>query len=158
MYILKKAVFLSAVTLLAACSPMQPPTTEEIAEQEPSAYETKENKNPLVGHGIVNFHATNRKPNRSYIYESNQNPNSYRNLTSKRFTISDDQDKIREAVKDATGRNAQFVTINGNDAWIHVNVPKDYSKKEMKDMRKEIRDAVQFSVPRYKIHVRLDNK
>ncbi|MCF6138923.1 hypothetical protein [Pseudalkalibacillus berkeleyi] len=157
-FMLNKAVFLSGIVLLAACSPMQPPSAEEIADKEPSAYETKGDKNPLVGHGAINFHATNRKPNRSYNYETNQNPNSYRNLTSKRFTISDDQDKIREAVKDTTGRNAQFVTINGNDAWVHVNVPKNYSKKQMKDMRKEIRDAVQLSVPRYEIHVRLDNK
>ncbi|WP_349408839.1 hypothetical protein [Pseudalkalibacillus sp. SCS-8] len=155
---MKKAVFLSALTLLAACSPMEPPTTEEIASKEPSAYETKENKNPLVGHGIINYHATNRQPNRSYISESNQNPNSYRNLTSKRFTISDDQDKIREAVKDATGRNAQFVSINGNHAWIHVNAPKDSSKKQLKDMRNEIRDAVQLAVPRYKFHIRLDTR
>ncbi len=157
-YILKTAAFLSAIVLMTACSPMRPPTTEEIAEREPSAFETKDDKNPLVGHGIVNHHLTNRKPNRSYIYEANQNPNSYRNLTSKRFTISDDQDKIREAVVDATGRRAQFVTINGNRAYIHVNVPKDFSKKQMKDMRNEIEDAVQLSVPRYRIHVRLDNK
>ncbi len=158
MFILKKTIFLSATVLLGACSPMQPPTSEEIASKEPSAYETKESKNPLVGHGIINYHATNRKPNRRYNFESNQNPNSYRNLTSKRFTISDDQDKIRQAVKDASGRNAQFVTINGNDAWVHVNVPRDLSKKERKALKDKLEDAIQISVPRYHLHLRLDSK
>ncbi|MCF6410908.1 hypothetical protein [Pseudalkalibacillus salsuginis] len=155
---MKKAIFLSAAVLLGACSPMQPPTTEEIADNEPSAYETKENNNPLVSHGIINYHATNRRPNTNYFFETNQNPNSYRNLTMKRFTISDDQDKIREAVKDAYGREPQFVSINGNNAWVHVNVPRDLSAKERKALKEKLEDAIWTSVPRYQLTLRLDSK
>ncbi|WP_257347489.1 hypothetical protein [Pseudalkalibacillus decolorationis] len=155
---MKKAIFLSAVSLLAACSPMESPTTEDISSREPSAYETKEDKNPLIGHGIINYHMTNQGQDRSNMYDTNQNPNSYRNLTSKRFTISDDQDKIREAAKDASGIMPQFVTINGNNAWVHVNVPRGYTKAEQKELRDKIEQAVATSVPRYDLHVRLDNR
>ncbi|WLD93182.1 hypothetical protein [Alkalihalobacillus sp. AL-G] len=154
---MKKAIFFSAVTLLAACQ-MEPPTTEDIASKEPSAYETQEDKNPLVGHGIINYHMTNIGRERSDMYDTNQNPNSYRNLTTKRFTISDDQDKIREAVKDASGLTPQFVSINGNTAWVHVDVPRDHSKEERQELRNKIEKAVQLSVPRYHLRVRMDDR
>jgi hypothetical protein len=116
----------AAVIFLTACSPVQPPQAEGNADD---SY---------------------------YSFDVNQNPNSYRNLDSQRFVISDDQDKIRETVQEAASLNPQQVSIVGNSVWVHVNVPSSYTKEQTKRLKQTLTKAITDAVPRYTLHLRLD--
>lgn len=155
---MKKAIFTPLLALLvtAACSPMQS-YREEGAKSEPAAYENKQDvRDNLFGHGIINYHLTKNEPRVNYSYDTNMNPSDYRSMNQTRFDLSDDQDKIREAVIDASGINPQMVTINGNYAHIHVNVPHDTSKKERAALYRKIMNAVERAVPRYNFSLKID--
>ncbi len=83
----------------------------------------------------------------------NLNPQSYRNMSVDKPTISDDQDKMREVVE-AEGLDAGAISITGNHAWVNVkfsNVNETDVNKQKKRLTQKIYDAV----PRYKIHVRV---
>ncbi|MBY6037372.1 hypothetical protein KUV80_11930 [Fictibacillus nanhaiensis] len=155
---MKKAFFTSFLVLLVtACSPMES-YKEEGAKTEPAAYEDKRDiRDNLFGHGIINYHLTKNEPRVNYSFDTNMNPSDYRSMNTTRFDLSDDQDLIRQAVIDASGINPQMVTINGNFAHIHVNVPDDLSKKERSALNRKIMNAVERAVPRYKFSLKLDH-
>jgi hypothetical protein len=154
----KKAIFTPfLVLLITACSPMQS-YKEEGAKTEPAAYEDKRDvRDNLFGHGIINYHLTKNEPRVNYSFDTNMNPSDYRSMNQTRFDLSDDQDMIRQTVKDATGINPQMVTINGNYAHIHVNVPHKVSEKERAALHRKITNAVQQAVPRYNFSVKIDH-
>lgn len=91
-------------------------------------------------------------------YETNTNPNNYQRINSPRPVISDDQDKIRAAVQDASGKDPQWVSIVGNTAYVHVNIPSNYSKSKRARLENNLRDAITNAVPRYNINITLDEK
>jgi hypothetical protein len=91
-----------------------------------------------------------------YSFDTNTNPNSYRMINSPRPTISDDQDKIRAAVEDSTGLDPQWVSIVGNTANVHVNIPSNYSKEQKQKLENKLLDAITNAVPRYNIRLKLD--
>ncbi|SDN61247.1 hypothetical protein SAMN04488137_0049 [Fictibacillus solisalsi] len=149
----KTGFFIILSILLSACSPVSKDHFE------PTANESNKNiKDNIWGHGIVNYHATKNNPRFNYSSETNKNPNDYQKMNTARFDISDDQDKIREAVISKTGRNPQMVTINGNYAHIHVNVPASMSSRKKAKMRRDIFTAVERAVPRYKFSVKIDSR
>jgi hypothetical protein len=92
-----------------------------------------------------------------YSQETNLNANNFRNLSTQRPVISDDQDKIRIAVNHASGLVPQWVSIIGNSAYVHVNVPISYSKDRREKLEERLVDAITTAVPRYTIHLRIDN-
>lgn len=95
----------------------------------------------------------------SYMsYETNQSTNHFLQIDSPRPTISDDQDKIREAVQDVAGIDPQWVSIVGNNAYVHVNVPNNYSKVEKQKLENKLLDAITSVVPRYDIQIRFDEQ
>ncbi|WP_062238280.1 hypothetical protein [Fictibacillus sp. FJAT-27399] len=146
-------VFLILALLLTACSP----TSKD--HFEPTANESAKNmKDNMLGHGIINYHVTKNNPKFNYSSETNKNPNDYQKLNTARFDISDDQDKIREAVVSQTGINPQMVTINGNYAHIHLNVPSSVSDRKKEKMRRDIKSAAEQAVPRYKFSVKVDSR
>ncbi|MDN4071563.1 hypothetical protein [Fictibacillus terranigra] len=148
----KAGVFLILSALLAACSP----TSKD--HFEPTANESAQNrKDNMWGHGIINYHVTKNNPKFNYSSETNKNPHDYQKLNTARFDISDDQDKIRQAVVSETGINPQMVTINGNYAHIHLNVPPNVSDRKKAKMRREIKAAAEQAVPRYKFSVKVDS-
>ncbi|MFC0186964.1 hypothetical protein ACFFJY_01630 [Fictibacillus aquaticus] len=155
---MRKWIFsLSAVVLLGACSsPVKPPEALQ-NKTEPAAYESKkEFRDNLFGHGIVNYHLTKNEPHINYSTDTNMNPHDYRTMNTTRFDISDDQDNIRSVVKTQTGIEPQMVSINGNYAHIHVNVPSDTSKKERGQIRRKVMNAVKIAVPRYNYSLKID--
>jgi hypothetical protein len=155
---LKKAMITTVLALFvtSACSPMQS-YREEGAKSEPAAYENpRDVRDNMFGHGIINYHLTKNEPRVNYSYDTNMNPSDYRSMNQTRFDLSDDQDKIRQAVIDASGKNPQMVTINGNFAHIHVNVPNGTSKKERSALYRKIMNAVERAVPRYNFSLKID--
>jgi hypothetical protein len=157
-FIVKKAFFVPFLVLfVTACSPMQS-YREEGAKTEPAAYEEKgEIRDNMFGHGIINYHLTKNEPRINYSYDTNMNPSDYRNMNQTRFDLSDDQDLIRQTVKDVSGINPQMVTINGNYAHIHVNVPDNMSKSERSALHRKIMNAVERAVPRYNFSLKMDH-
>ncbi len=156
---MKKAIIAPVLALLVttACSPMQS-YKEEGAKTEPAAHENKRDvRDNLFGHGIINYHLTKNEPRNSYSFDTNMNPSDYRTMNSTRFDLSDDQDMIRQAVVDASGINPQMVTINGNYAHIHINVPHEMSKKERAAIHRKIMNAVERAVPRYNFSLKIDD-
>lgn len=155
---MKKAFFVPFLALsLTACSPMAS-HLEKGGRTEPAAYEDKRNiSDNLWGHGAINYHATKNEPRISYPFDTNMNPSDYRTMNSTRFDLSDDQDKIRETVKDVSGFNPQMVTINGNYAHIHINVPNHVSRKERSAIHDKIMNAVEQVVPRYRYSLKIDH-
>ncbi|MFC7371556.1 hypothetical protein ACFQPF_07695 [Fictibacillus iocasae] len=155
---MRKVIFSlsAAVILLGACSsPVKPP--EASGKIEPAAYEDKKDiRDTLFGHGIVNYHVTKNEPRINYSTDTNMNPHDYRTMNTTRFDISDDQDYIRRVVKNRTGIEPQMVSINGNFAHIHVNVPSNTSKKERSKIRRNVINAVQTAVPRYNYSLKID--
>ena len=152
---MKKAFLFPLLALtITACSPMQ----SLKGKTEPAAYENKRDvRDNLFGHGVINYHLTKNEPHYNYSFDTNMNPSDYRTMNQTRFDLGDDQDMIRKAVKDASGINPQMVTINGNYAHIHVNVPNDVSKKERAAMYRKILDAVETTVPRYNYSIKIDH-
>ncbi|WNB92286.1 hypothetical protein [Bacillus sp. NEB1478] len=152
---MKKAFLFPLLALtITACSPMQSLKDKT----EPAAYENKRNmRDNLLGHGVINYHLTKNEPKYNYSYDTNMNPSDYRTMNSTRFDLGDDQDTIRRTVKDVSGINPQMVTINGNYAHIHVNVPNNVSKKERAAMYRKILDAVETTVPRYNYSIKIDH-
>lgn len=147
----KAGMVLMAAALLTACSPSAKDNMEPAANE--SANNMKDN---LWGHGIINYHMTKTNPKINYSAQTNKNPNDYQQMNTARFDISDDQDKIREAVVSSTGINPRMVTINGNYAHIHVNVPSSMSNRKKAAMKRKILSAVDHAVPRYKYSVKID--
>jgi hypothetical protein len=153
----KLSLFPIFAVFLSACAPMES-HVENGGRTEPAAFEDNRNMSDnLFGHGIINYHATKNEPRINYSFDTNMNPNDYRSMNQTRFDLSDDQDKIREAVKEATGLSPQMVTINGNYAHIHVNVPEGTKKKKRDALHQKIMDAVKQSVPRYKFSLKIDS-
>jgi hypothetical protein len=99
--------------------------------------------------------AENRE-NTFYSFDTNTNANSFRDINSPRPNLGDDQDKIRTAVEDATGLDPQWVSIVGNKAYVHVNIPNNYSDMQKRKLETKIMDAITDSVPRYNIRLSLD--
>jgi hypothetical protein len=152
---MKKAFLFPLLALIiSACSPME----SLKGKTEPAAYENKKDiRDNLFGHGVINYHLTKNEPRFNYTYDTNMNPNDYRSMNQTRFDLGDDQDKIRQAVKEATGINPQMVTINGNYAHIHVNVPNDVSRKERGAIYRKIMNEVEQAVPRYNYSLKIDH-
>jgi hypothetical protein len=153
---MKKAFLFPLLALIiSGCAPMQ---TYKGKKTEPAAYE-KENdvRDNLFGHGVINYHLTKNEPRYNYSFDTNMNPNDYRSMNQTRFDLGDDQDTIRQTVKRVSGINPQMVTINGDYAHIHVNVPNHVSKKERSALYSEIMNAVQRAVPRYHYSLKIDH-
>ncbi|KMM36636.1 hypothetical protein [Guptibacillus hwajinpoensis] len=110
------------VASASACSPLKPPTADGQA-----------------GEG------------QQLNTDINLNPQSYRNMSVNKSTISDDQDKIREVVE-AEGYNAGAVSITGNHAWVNVNFGN--AKEDRNGLKNKLAMKIYKAVPRYKIHVR----
>ncbi|EIT83857.1 hypothetical protein A374_18554 [Fictibacillus macauensis ZFHKF-1] len=151
MPIKKLTVCACSMLLLTACSFTNKDHYEPTANESP-----KNMRDNLWGHGVVNYHATKNNPNFNYSYETNKNPHDYQKMNTARFDLSDDQDKIREQVVSISGINPQIVTINGNYAHIHINVPSSYSNGKVAKMRRDILHGVNAAVPRYKYSVTMD--
>ncbi|TLS36702.1 hypothetical protein [Pseudalkalibacillus caeni] len=88
------------------------------------------------------------------IYETNLNPNNYRNMNANKPTLSNDQAKIREAVNRIDGVRAGMVAIVGNIAYVNVKFTKDIKQEDRRDYLNEIEEKVYKEVPRYKIRAR----
>ncbi len=114
---------LAFVLLVSACSPLKPPEA-----------------NGQAGEG--------QKLNT----DINLNPQSYRNMSVDKPTISDDQDKIREVVE-SEGYVAGMVSITGNHAWVNVKFT-NKQEAELTNQKKALAAKIYQAVPRYKIHVR----
>ncbi len=82
----------------------------------------------------------------------NLNPQSYRNMSVDKPTISDDQDKIREVVE-TEGYDAGVVSITGNHAWVNVKFS-NKNEASLNEQKKNLAAKIYQAVPRYKIHVR----
>ncbi|MBN8208636.1 hypothetical protein JI666_07755 [Bacillus sp. NTK071] len=117
--------FLMVLTVLiaSACSPLKPPSADGQA-----------------GEG------------QQLNTDINLNPQSYRNMSVNKSTISDDQNKIREVVE-AEGYNAGAISITGNHAWVNVNFGNP--KEDVNGLKKQLAAKIYKTVPRYKIHVRI---
>ncbi|TKD70613.1 hypothetical protein [Pseudalkalibacillus hwajinpoensis] len=117
--------FLMVLTILvaSACSPLKPPTSDGQA-----------------GEG------------QQLNTDINLNPQSYRNMSVNKSTISDDQNKIREVVE-AEGYNAGAISITGNHAWVNVNFGN--AKEDVNQLKNQLAAKIYKTVPRYKIHVRV---
>ncbi|MGC4377323.1 hypothetical protein WD019_10345 [Fictibacillus sp. Mic-4] len=142
------------VMLLSACSLLNTPKATE--KYEPSAYKNNV-RDHLAGHGPIHYGITKTNPKFNYSQDTNMNPHDYRSLNQQRFNISDDQDKIRQIVKDETGINPQMVTINGHYAHVHINVPSNMSKKEKANLHRKLMEAFGRAIPRYKFSVKIDS-
>ncbi|RBW68702.1 hypothetical protein [Bacillus taeanensis] len=147
------AFTLTAVLLLGACSPVEPPqaqsndTTGVLDVGYNNQLNNEEELDEISdgGRGV------------QYSFDTNQNPHHYRNLSDKRFTISDDQDKIRALVNRTNFAKPTTVSIVGNHAWVNVTLTGNPSKAQRQNRIQELEQAIQQEVPRYRIHLRVNN-
>jgi len=123
--LMRKITWMMLVLLLlvSACSPLKPPEA-----------------NGQAGEG------------QNLNTDINLNPQSYRNMSVDKPTISDDQDKIREVVE-AEGFDAGLISITGNHAWVNVKFT-NKQEAELNNQKKTLAAKIYQAVPRYKIHVR----
>ncbi|MDO6656280.1 hypothetical protein [Anaerobacillus sp. 1_MG-2023] len=116
-------LMIAFLLLVAACSPLKPPEADGQAGE-------GQNLNTDI----------------------NLNPQSYRNMSVDKPTISDDQDKIREVVE-TEGYDAGVVSITGNHAWVNVKFS-NKNEASLNEQKKNLAAKIYQAVPRYKIHVR----
>jgi hypothetical protein len=144
---------LSAVFLLAACSPVQPPQ----AQSSDTNGVLDVNYSNQLNNDEVLDEIPDEGRGMQYSFDTNQNPHHYRNLSDKRYTISDDQDKIRAIVNRTNFARPTAVAIVGNNAWVNVTLTGDPSKAQRNNLMDELERAIQKEVPRYRIHLRVNN-
>ncbi|MCA1032120.1 hypothetical protein LCL95_13875 [Bacillus timonensis] len=88
-------------------------------------------------------------------YTTNQNPN-FIDLTEDRLDIGDDQAKIVDVIETYTNYEPGAVIVNGQEVWVTVHTDKDFSKEEEKAARKALHKRLIKAMPRYEIHVKIE--
>ncbi|OZM56765.1 hypothetical protein CIB95_11130 [Lottiidibacillus patelloidae] len=91
----------------------------------------------------------------AYPIDVNQNPN-WHNLREDRADLGDDQSKFRATVNMVEGVEPGMVIIIGNDAWVNASFTKNFSTKEKKEIRNELKKSLIKAMPRYDLHLNLE--
>lgn len=128
------------VAMLAACTNPSPPQAD--TDQKPM-------RDQFFGVGPINYKWTESGEGVRYSSDTNQNPQSIRNLSASKQSISDDQDKIRHLVKAESEFEPGMVAIVGNRAYVQVNPPRTMSQDDINTLH----DKIQKAMPRYTIRI-----
>lgn len=128
------------VAMLAACTNPSPPQVNP--DDTPM-------RDQFFGVGPVNHKWTRSGEGIRYNHDTNQNPQSIRNLSDQQLSISDDQDKIRHLVKTESDFEPGMVAIVGNRAYVHVRTGNNMTDDEVNDLH----DKLQTAMPRYTIRL-----
>lgn len=132
--------------MLAACTNQSPPQAD-------NSHNPVQDR--LFGVGPINYKWTRGGDGIRYSFDANQNPQSIRNLSDAKYSISDDQDKIRRIVESEGNLDPGMVAIIGDKAYVHVRVPQNVNRKDLKI--DDLRDDLQAAMPRYDIRLIIDD-
>lgn len=132
------------VAMLAACNNPSPP------QANPNDMPMRDQ---FFGVGPVNHKWTRSGEGIRYNYDTNQNPQSIRNLSDQQLSISDDQDKIRHLVQTESDFEPGMVAIVGNRAYVHVRTGKNVTDDEVNNLH----DKLQKAMPRYTIRLMMQD-
>lgn len=139
----KKALLASLFALfLVGCTNQQPPQAD---------FYGKPMRDHLFGVGPLNHKWTRSGDGIRYSFETNQDPQSIRNLSDQQYSLSDDQDKMRYIVLAEDGMDPGMVAVIGNRAYVHVSISQDVKNKEGKI--DELREKLQTAMPRYDVRL-----
>lgn len=145
----KKALLASLFALfLVGCGTNQQPPQAD--------YNHKPMRDQLFGVGPVNHKWTRSGDGIRYSFETNQDPQRIHNLSDMQYSLSDDQDKMRQIVLAEKGMDPGMVAVIGDRAYVHVSVPEKMKKKDAKidDLRAKLKTAM----PRYDVRLIIADK
>ncbi|WP_059104154.1 hypothetical protein [Shouchella shacheensis] len=78
---------------------------------------------------------------------------SYKNMSSNKQSLGDDQDQVREIIE-THGFRSGMVILHGSDVYVNVHNDQNWDAGEEETQLKNLRKALQREVPRYDVHLR----
>jgi len=135
----------AAMLMLSACTNPSPPHSNDADAPI---------RDRLFGAGPINHQWLRNDESVRYNFDMNQNPQQIRNLSEQQYSISDDQDKIRQLVKTESGFEPVMVAIIGNTAHVHVRAGESVTNADVNDLRTKL----QIAMPRYEIRIYVRNE
>jgi len=135
----------AAIIVLSACTNPSPPHSDDTDAPI---------RDQLFGVGPINHKWLRSDESVRYNFDANQNPQEIRNLSEKQYSISDDQDKIRQLVQTESGFEPRMVAIVGKTAHVHVRARESVTNDDLNDLRTKL----QIAMPRYEIRIYVQNQ
>ncbi|UOQ45338.1 hypothetical protein MUN89_05155 [Halobacillus salinarum] len=71
--------------------------------------------------------------------------------------LKQDRNMMKEAAEEVKGVSVKRVIIESGTAWVTVSAGKNLSDNEVQQVRKEVQKKVYNAVPRYDIHVKVND-
>ncbi|MGO4889135.1 hypothetical protein ACJ2A9_15400 [Anaerobacillus sp. MEB173] len=156
---MKKAILTCglALSLLAACSPANPPQALQVPNDRPEAGTMERMNYHFFGPGPINYGVIYDNHRGDYLQDGHINHSpSFKTLDNTRPDLGDDEQMIRLVVANEKGIRPGLVAIIGKDAWVNVHFTDSYPKNEREKKLNALKKSLNDAIPRYDVHLNVN--